>query len=128
MVTPKRKAQMKAWRSTNAEKIREWQRGYYLTHKDLYAPGGRYGRYQRNLRLVRLCGITLEEFEAVVKKQNGCCAICGEKKKLVADHDHDTGRFRGALCRFCNGLLERFGMAWVQRAKTYLELQRKDVG
>ena len=32
----------------------------------------------------------------------GYCEICGEDKRLVIDHDHETGTFRGWLCRQCN--------------------------
>lgn len=42
--------------------------------------------------------------------QNGCCAICGEKYKILCvDHCHDTISPRGLLCRHCNlalGLLK----------------------
>ena len=30
------------------------------------------------------------------------CAICGADDKLVGDHDHETGKARGILCRPCN--------------------------
>lgn len=30
------------------------------------------------------------------------CEICDEKDDLVIDHCHDTGKFRGVLCRNCN--------------------------
>ncbi len=41
-------------------------------------------------------------------EQGHACALCGlpvdltEKGGLVVDHDHDTGRVRGALHRSCN--------------------------
>ena len=36
--------------------------------------------------------------------QNGKCAVCGEHfgDKLVLDHDHKTGEWRGLLCNNCN--------------------------
>lgn len=33
------------------------------------------------------------------------CEICGTDKDLVMDHCHDSGNFRGALCRTCNSAL-----------------------
>lgn len=52
-------------------------------------------------------GMTLEEFEAKVKEQDGKCAICKEELKFgtggcAVDHDHTTNRVRGLLCRLCN--------------------------
>jgi len=44
--------------------------------------------------------------EAVYKRlaleQDGVCAICGERKPLFRDHDHQTGAVRGWLCLNCN--------------------------
>lgn len=37
--------------------------------------------------------------QAIIKKE---CGICGGNRNLHVDHDHDTGRFRGILCRNCN--------------------------
>ena len=34
--------------------------------------------------------------------QAGRCAVCGREERLVEDHDHGTGLFRGWLCRSCN--------------------------
>ena len=51
-------------------------------------------------------GITNSDYEVLLQKQNGVCAICGNKnkagKRLVVDHDHKSGVVRGLLCNTCN--------------------------
>ena len=54
-------------------------------------------------------GITVQQRDGMIAKQNGRCAICHEPGKLHIDHDHATGRLRGMLCGSCNraiGLLK----------------------
>jgi ribosomal protein S14 len=34
--------------------------------------------------------------------QRDRCAICGRRRELIRDHDHETGLIRGFLCRQCN--------------------------
>jgi len=54
-------------------------------------------------------GLSVEEYNKLVKKQKGQCAICGTfRHKLYIDHEHKSGKFRGLLCNKCNQLL---GMA-----------------
>jgi len=50
-------------------------------------------------------GLTLAEYNQIHERQQGACAIC--LKSLLpglthVDHDHNTGRVRGLLCRRCN--------------------------
>ncbi len=64
--------------------------------------------------LKRIYGISLKEWQKMFDEQDGCCASCGEhqadlSRTLCVDHDHDTGKVRGLVCRQCNlalGLLK----------------------
>lgn len=62
----------------------------------------------KNWELKRVFGITLEEYENMLQKQNNVCAICfnpetsRKHKKLSVDHCHTTKKVRGLLCSNCN--------------------------
>jgi len=67
----------------------------------------------------RAYGITLDQYEEMLLKQNGCCAICKNKESRVnpkskkvqplsVDHCHQTGKVRGLLCSQCNLILGKF--------------------
>lgn len=63
-------------------------------------------------------GLTPAQYEALLKRQGGKCAICRGKpksKRLAVDHDHDSGEVRGLLCSRCNHDL--LGAAWDSLAK-----------
>lgn len=51
-------------------------------------------------------GMTPEDYDRLLKKQRGRCAICRELPKanrlLHVDHDHKTDKVRGLLCYKCN--------------------------
>jgi hypothetical protein len=54
-------------------------------------------------------GVTNQDYEDALKRQNNSCAICSKPfikgiKKCI-DHCHSTGDFRGILCLNCNMLL-----------------------
>lgn len=53
-------------------------------------------------------GMTLEEFDALLEKQDGKCAICRRdpgSRSLHVDHNHETGAIRSLLCHGCNTAL-----------------------
>ncbi len=54
--------------------------------------------------LRRKYGLTLSDYNDMLAKQHGRCAICRDPfhNKPGVDHDHVTGRVRGLLCTFCN--------------------------
>lgn len=75
-------------------------------------------------------GIDLAEYESLLLRQEGVCAICkqpprGQGKnasRLHLDHCHLTGKVRGLLCRRCNPALGAFDddIEKLQRAINYL--------
>ena len=81
-------------------------------------------------------GVSLEDYEFMLKRQGGCCAICksskpwgfvkepkGSKEFFCVDHDHTTGEVRGLLCQPCNKGLGCFGdnPDYMREAIKYLE-------
>lgn len=82
---------------TDAERVKFWRLENPEYTREMY----------RRTNLKRKYGITLEQFEELLKKQNNCCAIClkhesDHKTKFHVDHNHKTGEIRGLLCNFCN--------------------------
>ena len=105
------------WKSKNPEKAHLSQRGRNLKHK---------------------YGVTLEWYNAKLKEQNYCCAICKTKENKVmrgaieglnfaVDHDHTTGKVRGLLCNQCNRALGMFkdSPELIEKAIQYLERKQK---
>lgn len=61
----------------------------------------------RAANLKRLYGISLDQYNEMLKKQHGCCAICDRHRDefdrhFSVDHNHVTGEIRGLLCTYCN--------------------------
>ncbi len=77
--------------------------------------------YMREMQL-RRHGWTTATFEAAKEQQGGACAICREAKKLVADHDHSTGKARAALCHKCNIELGLYEKIWRARGARWAPL------
>jgi hypothetical protein len=88
------------WRIANGERIKATRR--LRAERD------------RELWLKNHFGITLADYDAMLERQGGGCAICGCRrskngKRLAVDHCHVTGDVRGLLCDNCNRGLGYFG-------------------
>lgn len=94
------------WMKNNPEKYKKAQQKYRKTEK--------FDLTRRNNKYLRIYGISLEEYNKLLEKQNYVCAICHcpekaksqrkdrEFKLLSVDHCHTTGKVRGLLCQRCN--------------------------
>lgn len=106
-------AYQRAWYAQNKERARathqvwlEENPDYMSAYLKAYYKRTTANRMWKSYRLRR--NEVLELFES----SDGLCALCYEVPATVIDHDHDTGRVRGALCRACNvglGHVERMG-------------------
>lgn len=109
---------MQEWRARNPNYNKEYGRKRYKNY------GDRYKAYARKGRLKSLYGISLEDYEAMVIKQDGKCAICGEPPKryrMAVDHDHASGAIRSLLCIPCNTKLHALeNTSWRGAAEAYL--------
>jgi Recombination endonuclease VII len=94
-------AGVKQWQEENKEHLNAYRREYRKRRKD----------EDRDAHLRRTFGFSTAEYEDLLARQGGGCAICGRrptKAALHVDHDHETGVIRGLLCVGCNNALGQF--------------------
>ncbi len=100
-------ARCKRWREKNREHHRETVRKWRAENPEKVRANG----WKTKLR--KEYGITVEQYESMVKEQQSRCAICDrEQKRLCVDHDHWGQKVRKLLCKRCNtflGLIENHG-------------------
>ena len=124
------------YRSIHRDKRNEYNRKYRMRHYDKVVAANKLWRKQnpdkakairRKERLKRY-GITQEEYNKILDRQDGKCAICriqfgSTKRSFAVDHNHETNEVRGILCHRCNqaiGLL-REDPAIIARAISYVQ-------
>jgi hypothetical protein len=95
----KRRQYSKQYAENNKEKLKIQRREYYQKTKEQRQAYGRMLHYKKKF------GITIAERDALFAANNGLCHICSRVPSEGIDHDHDTGRIRGALCDPCNLIL-----------------------
>jgi hypothetical protein len=77
---------------------RERHRAYDRAHREEIRARRKGGHLQHRY------GLSRADYDALLKRQGGVCAICGKPstKTLCVDHCHATGTIRGLLCSKCN--------------------------
>ncbi len=80
------------------------RQGRCKTCQDNYWKLDKTRKYEYNIK--KKFGISFIDYQALLEKQEGVCAICGrapsENKRLCVDHNHKTDEIRGLLCFECN--------------------------
>jgi hypothetical protein len=118
---------VRKWQHDNRDRHNAYQREYRSSRKEHFREG----------QLRRTFGITQADYDVLLARQGGGCAICGKppgKISLHVDHDHETGETRGLLCVGCNNALGQFhddpallvrGIAYVGGGLLPLEEERQ---
>jgi len=109
MSTEKEREYQRQYRIRNKEKRKQYSKDHHAKNPDA----------RRSMVYKKLYGITVENYNEMLIKQNDVCAVCKqpetivhnitkEPKRLAIDHDHNTGQVRGLLCHRCNVFLGNY--------------------
>lgn len=106
---PEHKDLKRRWDIENADWKRQYEREKLKVSDSLrdYRK-----KIHREYSLRTYFGITVDQYNELLKKQNDRCAICLRhqsefNKSLAVDHSHESGEIRGILCLECNKNLVR---------------------
>jgi hypothetical protein len=90
------------YRQVHSEKIKADKRQYHKENPDV----------KRKHHLKLHYNMTLEQYQTMLAKQDGKCAICSttesrnaQHKHFYVDHNHKTNEVRGLLCYRCNSAI-----------------------
>lgn len=133
MTIDRRRASRRKWKIKNPEQVREQARRYYARNRLRIRAKANANKLKnrdsnRDYHYRRTYGISLEEYTALLKKQDYRCAICNKherefKRALAIDHDHQTMEIRGLCCWMCNNKIigHHRDPELFRRAAAYLE-------
>ena len=112
---------------SQCRKCRSRKTAEYIQRTGYRSSTPRNPKADRAGHLRRKYGLSLRDYDLLVLKQGGVCAICSAKPDglgLRVDHCHETGKVRGLLCGKCNTALGSLGdnEAGIRRALEYLQL------
>ncbi len=104
------RAGMAQWREKNRDRHLAKAREYSLENRERLLQQKRERRksnprYFNDQKRQSKFGLKPEQYQAMLESQDYCCALCGDKRQLVVDHDHKTKVVRELLCAPCNTTL-----------------------
>ena len=103
------------YQTTHYQRHKNERKLYYLKNKESITKKKKeyaikHPEKRKDYWLKRRYNITPKDYNILLQKQYGVCAICmcSTVKALYVDHDHITGKIRGLLCSSCNAGLGHF--------------------
>jgi hypothetical protein len=122
---------LRLWRQKQDKKKRAlYAKTYYETNKEQLSQKNKE-RHQRNPKAYRetrwrqngIKNFSYNDYLRLLNEQQGVCRICGDLMGSPhVDHNHETGKVRGLLCRHCNSALGLFkdNLTTIAKALDYL--------
>lgn len=112
-----RNAVRKVYYASHKQELQKYNRDRHAAHREKDNARGRtrraspgYKIARRSAHLLKRYGMTMEDFDNILHRQGGGCAICQRvRKQWHVDHNHATGEVRGILCLKCNVALGLIG-------------------
>jgi Autographiviridae endonuclease VII len=102
-------ARNRAYRADHREELNARARKAYAEDDGYRARKRLTGNkwYRREERLKQVYGLSMQDYDAMVERQGGVCAICKRRpdRPLFVDHCHASGNVRGLLCHPCNAAI-----------------------
>jgi Zn-finger protein len=133
------------WRAAHPEKQKQYGRKSYLRHREKRLAAAAHWKKKNPERVKeytsrkeRRAHRTAAQRRHAAKKfgfiectdyppppTGNKCAICHREMPLCLDHDHETGKFRGYICRDCNLGLGKLGdtVEAIRRVLLYMQGQ-----
>ncbi len=128
------------WAVKNADKVHKYQVEYRNLHKKEARAWSKkmYHRKKTEVEFIRKklkqhlqynYGLSIEEYDKMMGECNNSCLICKKQVKLCIDHNHETGKIRGLLCKKCNTMIGMAGdsILLLQAAIGYLQSNNQEV-
>jgi hypothetical protein len=95
-----------AYRDANRAKVNAQLRHRYATDSEYRAKERARGAKLWRAKILQQHGMSMQDYEAMLARQNGACAICerpfGPRRTPCIDHCHVTELVRALLCNSCN--------------------------
>jgi hypothetical protein len=95
-----------AYRDANRPKVNAQLRHRYATDSEYRAKESARSAKLRRAKILRQHGMSMQDYEAMLARQKGACAICerpfGPRRRPCIDHCHLTNLVRALLCNGCN--------------------------
>jgi hypothetical protein len=112
---------------THTRNAKHLKQGQESQECSMYKPPNWSGLERQDNIIRKQYGISMQEFNELLKHQGGGCAICAKpisalRRRMNIDHCHETNVVRGILCSGCNTGLGHLGdnLDGLQRALDFL--------